>query len=138
MLLSKILSFFNNKRENGNGSTIIAVQVEARVKGCQFIENSATLGGAIYSQFSILKIENTNFSKNSANYSGGAIYSLNTQPEVLASQIHNNTAKVSVGAIYFAGIVNEEYQEEDFVQVALTSHIMMLEWMVVHSTARIH
>ena len=33
----------------------------------------------------------------------------------MASQIHNNTAKVSGGAIYFAGIVNEEYQEEDFV-----------------------
>lgn len=72
-------TFSNSTRNGGRGGAVVVKHVQLTVSGCHFIENTATSGGAIYSEFSVIQIENTTFVGNLAQDSGGAVYSLHTK-----------------------------------------------------------
>lgn len=68
-------NFINNSAVNGGA--LYSYFVPIITEGCNFITNSASNGGAIYSRSdnsSDLEIFSCTFSKNSANSGGGAIY----------------------------------------------------------------
>lgn len=108
--------FSKSIRESDYNSTLNIRHVHLRLDGCQFIENVGTMGGAIYSEFSIVQVESTIFECNSAQDSGGALYCLYTVLEVIHTQFHSNFANMSGGALYFTGIDSdtENNAEEDF------------------------
>ena len=99
--------FFNTSMEYsttvGTSSALKISSIRLHVRGCQFVQNVATFGGAIYSEYSIIVISNTVFKNNSAEHSGGALYCVDTKLEISHSQFHNNTARVSGGALYHTG-----------------------------------
>lgn len=107
--------FFRNTRESGIGtrSALSIRNSQLKVDKCQFIQNAAILGAAIYSEFSIILVLNTVFINNSAQDSGGALYCFYTQVKVIHSQFYNNSAKVSGGAIYFIGLDSDQKNNED-------------------------
>ena len=102
----------------GTSSALNIKNVQLNMTGCQFIENVATFGGAIYSELSVIQIKNTVFVNNFAEKFGGALCCMYTNLKIIHSLFHNNTAGVRGGALYFHGLHrgnDDDVTEEDFI-----------------------
>ena len=80
-----------------NGSAIYSLY-EITVENCTFEDNTATNGGAIYSEGG--DINNSSFTNNAAE-NGGAVY-YNARGNITNSNFTANTAATNGGAVYFA------------------------------------
>ena len=86
-----------------SGAALALTQSSVHISGCVFKENHAEFGGAIFSLYSLILINNTLFEQNYANCVyhgfgstrvscvGGAMYSADTTVEVYNSTFYNNT-----------------------------------------------
>lgn len=99
------LRFVNGNAGMENGGAILS-DGQLEIKACQFINNSANSGGAIYASKNY-KIENGLFENNIAANYGGAIFHngfANTMtPEILNSKFQSNHALNDGGAIFNYG-----------------------------------
>lgn len=91
---------FSDDAANGGGALYISDS--ALIKNSNFINNTASAGGAIYFDGVNLTIENTEFRDNVALENGGAIYASCKNMTISDSLFVNDTSKVG-GAIYFDG-----------------------------------
>lgn len=92
---------FQNNEAVGNGGALAAFS-EASVTGCEFIQNSAVLGGAIYSSTS-LTVSDSDFTQNTVSSNGGALYLTGTSSNIFTISgcvMTGNTASGDGGAIY--------------------------------------
>ena len=96
--------FLGNNWPDGCGGALSVSFVDLKLQGCQFINNTAKSGGAIFYTHSNLHVDDTVFESNRAIFSeGGAIYSLKSPNSTFILVISNttfleNVAKGSGGA----------------------------------------
>lgn len=92
-----------NNTTNAMGGGILSDNSDLTVINCNFIENSAHIGGAIgsYGNTPRLNVTDSNFIRNNASYRGGAIYIYNRTAYINNSKFISNTALSNAGgAIY--------------------------------------
>ncbi len=86
---------------NNNGGAVNIYSGNPTFKSCEFDNNSATYGGAIYnSSDNIVNIINSNFNGNIATNEGGAIYNSSGNIAIKRSWFIGNSSKNEGGAIY--------------------------------------
>jgi len=99
-VLLRDCAFLNNVCTFPAGAVL--VQGELNVLRCEFSGNSATHGGAIYSDSAYLTVAQSTFVNNTATVQGGAILANNFNPqtvEIIQSTFSGNSAN-SGGALY--------------------------------------
>jgi len=87
---------------NQGGAFNIRNYDKVEITNCEFHDNTATNGGAIYTLSSGVKIKNSKFYNNTASASGGAIFLRSSATTLTGNVIYNNTASSSGGGIYTA------------------------------------
>ena len=88
----------NTALDYGGALTIRNTALNAKVINCDFVNNKAPNGGAIYNQLGTTTISGCTFTNNQATNLGGAIYSTSSL-NIVSSSFTNNGAK-NGGAIY--------------------------------------
>lgn len=107
-------TFRNNKNE-GNGGVLSIDEnndnlSNVTINGGTFTENTATFGGVIYANESLLNVNGGTFTKNISRR-GGVIYNNNSKVKVLGGTFTNNKSTEYGAAYYIAKI--EEYTGEN-------------------------
>ena len=99
-------NFYNNYALYGGA--IFTANTDLKITGCQFINNTAKYyGGAIYQIYGNMSISESRFDKNSAN-EGGAVFVFSKNGfSIEDNEFVNNFANTSAGAIYT--FYNENY-----------------------------
>ncbi|MHC4675157.1 MAG: S8 family serine peptidase [Planctomycetota bacterium] len=92
---------YSTNRHSGGGGMLIGNYSSPTVINCTFSENSAYMGGGMYSQRSNTTLSNCTFRGNSAIHKGGGVYDLYGSPIVKDCTFTGNSAK-SGGGIYWA------------------------------------
>ena len=114
MNLTKCIFKFN--KANGlytNGGGIYSENSIINIEESNFMDNIADEGGAIYNMNSTLNIFNTDFSNNNANWYGGAILS-DSQLTIYDSKFNNNNAGYKGGSIH---TTQSEFSENSFLVI---------------------
>lgn len=105
-LILKNCNFYNNYALYGGA--VFAANADLKITDCHFVNNTAKYyGGAIYQIYGNMSLAESEFDKNHAN-EGGAIYVFSKNDfSIEGNNFINNYANASAGAIYY--FYNENY-----------------------------
>ena len=106
---------FKSNKADERGGNILGRKIALFVQETTFTNSTARYGGTMMIQNSNVKINETNFSMNTASEYGGAI-EVEAQSQLLLNQckFERNTAQTSGGAIHGLGNVELEIYETNF------------------------
>ena len=99
--------FYNNKATKYGGALSISLEqktMDLTINKCVFDKNTAPLGGAAKLDGMNIKIQNSNFTSNTATKYGGAVDIDAKNVNILSSNFKDNTANVNGGGIYINGV----------------------------------
>lgn len=99
-----------------NGGCIYLSNCRFTILSCNFLQNTANLGGAIYSVGGKLRITNSIFVKNSAYEKGGAIFLKKNSIAIDHSQFILNEAGKKYGAVYAQKCILENFIQNNFYE----------------------
>ncbi|WP_458405544.1 hypothetical protein [Methanobrevibacter sp.] len=104
----KTTEFINNSATNGGAVYVGSGWYNTEITGSKFINNSAESGGALYVYDSTIEVNNSDFEENGAVRSGGAIYLYGgSTADIDNSNFTNNSAENIYGGAIFAGIKSQ-------------------------------
>ncbi len=107
-------SFVSNKAVQNGGGIFVIDRTNITIANSQFNNNQAVLGGAIFSNSSLI-VNNSSFVGNNAS-SGGAIYAdSNSKLNITSSNFSKNIASANGGAIFAGGDGKLDVVSSDFV-----------------------
>ena len=106
--------FINNRALNDAGGAIYSLHSEIMAKKVEFINCSASFGGALTSLSSDLNLNNVIAKHNRAKYYGGAIFKMYTSFELSNSKFENNSA-LNGGALYADNVGDFRINSNNFV-----------------------
>jgi len=93
------LTFINGSVSSDDGGAILNNE-DLIINSCDFEDNSADNGGAIYNTVTITSITNSSFFGNNSSEDGGAVYNEGTVTEIKNSTLGGNSTSEEGGAIY--------------------------------------
>ena len=100
------IQFYNANSLDENGGAIFADAHDLKINNCQFINNHAMNGGAVYTNCKV-EYNNCEFRENIANGNGGAVESAYVETVIKNSTFINNTAEVAGGAVLLERSYNQ-------------------------------
>lgn len=122
-------SLFKNNFANYLGGAIYLENNKLRLDKCQFIDNSAFNGAAIYSYNSNLDIHNSNFTSNHAEYStiyansessfNNSNFSGNVKYAIIASKINIINCNSISKTINQWACLDDNFNNSDFIRIVL-------------------
>lgn len=114
---------FLNNIANSRGGAVYAVDAELDVNLCEFTNNSAGTGGALFSEFSIMILDGSEFTSNSTSQGGGGAVAVLAQGSDRNTTVNNCTFLSNVsygpgGAIMCnqstLNVTNSEFKKNTF------------------------
>lgn len=115
-------TFKNNKATDKGGAIYLYTGSYITIDDCDFIENEANYGGALYISIPHTNISNCNFTKNKANENGGAIYINTDNTSILASAFYNNRANNGAAVYIVTGKSGFEIKKSEFNKNVAQDH----------------
>ncbi|MCF0226717.1 MAG: hypothetical protein HUK28_05340, partial [Methanobrevibacter sp.] len=115
---------FKNTKSAKNAGTIFADNVgNLIIENCSFINGSSDFGGALVLLSTNVKIVNSTFANNSANYNGGGIYTSWTNMTIVNSSFNSNKGTVdSNGGAIYSDYSNFKIKNSNFINNQVTEY----------------